>query len=468
MILFSKNLKKGKKWIYEVCLYSLALVLLPAILSVCFITENSFADRFYYTSLFVPSRTYHDFNSDYFTAPPTYRAIFPLNSPLARPYAKSPDPYSPRDYNNSVCTDSLQSAINFSQTSILQTSFSEFYVTNSEIPGNCRPADGSWYAWDSFYVSMLGEDGSRSYAKLSDYFDGFGSYSYSFTLPLTTGSNPGLYDSGDTYDYYFSFRSDSPFLTSDTSGVTSSGLDNLHVRFNLYSHKASGTTYNFSATDLLPYSDSNGSLSCDRSISSDFKKVSFHCLLDVSAVQLYQPTIYFSLYDSRGDLFPIWFNDSDIYLDDFYVITDGIDNLSSLSASVGMSGSDLQSAPGYDSVIYEPANDDFFEGLTNLFSFSVFNPFAPIFNLFTNGQSCASIPIIAGMLHAESDEYCSWFPSSVRSVLTPVFSLASVMLLFGFIVRWLGSSSGNFFEDSKSEEVSNQGGRWGHFKRGGK
>lgn len=75
-----------------------------------------------------------------------------------------------------------------------------------------------------------------------------------------------------------------------------------------------------------------------------------------------------------------------------------------------------------------------------IFNFSVINPFAPIFALFKSPDSCATIPIISNWLNSDSVVYCSWWPSSVRSVLTPVFGISSIMLLFGFVVRWLGGS----------------------------
>lgn len=116
-----------------------------------------------------------------------------------------------------------------------------------------------------------------------------------------------------------------------------------------------------------------------------------------------------------------------------------------------------------DNIPEDGGLSSFFNSLTNLFSFNFTNPFAPLFNLFTSGENCASIPIIAGMLHTDQTTYCSWFPSSVKNVLTPVFGLSSVMLVFGFAVHWLGSSSGNMFEDSGTHE-------WGklRFGKGGK
>ena len=80
--------------------------------------------------------------------------------------------------------------------------------------------------------------------------------------------------------------------------------------------------------------------------------------------------------------------------------------------------------------------------LLSIFNFNFSNPFAPILDSFTN-QQCVNIPTIANWLHSSSSQYCSWWPESIRNVLTPVFGLASSILLFGFVISWLrgGSSS---------------------------
>lgn len=74
---------------------------------------------------------------------------------------------------------------------------------------------------------------------------------------------------------------------------------------------------------------------------------------------------------------------------------------------------------------------------TGIFNLSnIIFPFRNFFG-FTSSQ-CASIPILGGMLGLGSGaEYCSWWPGSIRSILTPVFSVASMMLLFGFVLHWL-------------------------------
>lgn len=77
--------------------------------------------------------------------------------------------------------------------------------------------------------------------------------------------------------------------------------------------------------------------------------------------------------------------------------------------------------------------------LGNLFSFTAFNPFSGLFGLFTGG-GCKPIPTIGKMLNKPDASYCPWFPDNVRSVLTPVLGISSMMLIFGFFIRWLNGS----------------------------
>lgn len=134
----------------------------------------------------------------------------------------------------------------------------------------------------------------------------------------------------------------------------------------------------------------------------------------------------------------------------FYVITDS-DDTPGANYNDEPTGNHLDEAPGSPQAEAEEHEGDsggFFNALTNLFGFSFLNPFAPLFTMFTESNTCANIPIIAGMLHAEESTYCSWFSSETRGILTPVLGIAGMMLVFGFAVRWLGASSGNMFEDS--------------------
>ena len=77
--------------------------------------------------------------------------------------------------------------------------------------------------------------------------------------------------------------------------------------------------------------------------------------------------------------------------------------------------------------------------LGSLFSFTAFNPFSGLFGLFTGG-GCKPIPTIGKMLNKPDASYCPWFPNNVRSILTPVLGISSMMLIFGFFIRWLSGS----------------------------
>lgn len=80
-------------------------------------------------------------------------------------------------------------------------------------------------------------------------------------------------------------------------------------------------------------------------------------------------------------------------------------------------------------------------GLLGIFNITLLNPFAGIWEIFNSG-GCTSIPTIASWVGSDNATYCSWWPQSIRAALTPVFSLAAMILLFGFVMRWLGGGRG--------------------------
>lgn len=87
----------------------------------------------------------------------------------------------------------------------------------------------------------------------------------------------------------------------------------------------------------------------------------------------------------------------------------------------------------------EQGNDDAVKA-SGIFNFKLANPFESIFSLFLSSSTCANIPVLASWVHSDTSTVCSWWPQNVRNVLTPVFGIASMMLLFGFLMRWLGGS----------------------------
>ena len=142
--------------------------------------------------------------------------------------------------------------------------------------------------------------------------------------------------------------------------------------------------------------------------------------------------------------------------DSSIIVTDNDKTDSGVYFGQEVTGGDADDAPGSASSTVDGDGEvDWLSSLVNLFNFNFINPFAPLFEMFTDNSECASIPIIAGMLGSTETQYCPWFDSSTRSILTPVLSIASIMLLFGFLVRWLSSSSGNMFEDQTTHKWGN-------------
>lgn len=166
-------------------------------------------------------------------------------------------------------------------------------------------------------------------------------------------------------------------------------------------------------------------------------------------------TLYFS-HDSSHDFIWSYPDAYSMIYDSSIVVTNGDytpapDNVS--FQDFELHTNNLHDVPGYAGDTAEDIiqnNINYSQSLITLFGFSFINPFSPIFDLFTNNSSCAQIPTIAGMIHSEETQVCPWFDSTTRNIVTPVLGLSSMMLVFGFAVRWLGSSSGNMMEDDFS------------------
>lgn len=92
---------------------------------------------------------------------------------------------------------------------------------------------------------------------------------------------------------------------------------------------------------------------------------------------------------------------------------------------------------------YNPDNNgsSVFMSWFNIFNFGFLFPFSNFFNALTGSQSCVDVPIIGSMLSNPNARYCSWWSNDIRSVLTPVFSIFSIMIIFGFLMSFLKGHS---------------------------
>ena len=78
-------------------------------------------------------------------------------------------------------------------------------------------------------------------------------------------------------------------------------------------------------------------------------------------------------------------------------------------------------------------------GFDNL---SLLFPFAQIFTGFVNpDDECASIPTIATMIHSKDKIVCPFFSSNTRAILTPVITSVGLIIIFGFVIKFLMSGT---------------------------
>ena len=254
----------------------------------------------------------------------------------------------------------------------------------------------------------------------------------------------------------------------DDPSVDLSSYMNISFNYGIYISQVSGGSYEIGgtcSTDLKrddpsdPLSVWSFTYSCD-AVVDDYGGNLF------TVGSLVSPYLTISFDYLTDDINPFY----QFIFDSMLTVTDYDSTpASSTWNSTPVSGASPHSAPGsaYQNAL-SGKDPDYNSSLIDMFDFTALNPFQPIFGMFNHGSDCVSIPTIASMIHSNETTVCPWFDSNVRNIATPVVGISGMMLLFGFFVRWLGASSGNFFEDSRNEEVSNQGGRWGHFKRGGK
>lgn len=245
--------------------------------------------------------------------------------------------------------------------------------------------------------------------------------------------------SGRSIDFRFNFRFENPFTFEQTfldSGSISLVAD---VKTKTYDPDSSFDRRTFTCTSTqrqVGENDYYWDISCPVTLSEDFI--------------VFVPSL---IIDGNGN--KVFTTDGNWEFSSIYIVTDN-------DSSTGYSFNDSPTGNTNIWDSYWSANDnqfnpdeaDWFKSLVSLFSFDFVNPFAPIFNLFNN-DSCANIPTLASMLHSNETQVCPWFDSNVRNITTPVLGLASMMLVFGFVVRWLGSRSGNFIEDSGGVDIGN-------------
>ena len=223
---------------------------------------------------------------------------------------------------------------------------------------------------------------------------------------------------------------DGSFVTG--SSLSSSSLSSLDLKFYL-NHAGS----QYSSICYISQSVENSN------------QIDYSCSLTNSSQYDFNSYIIYMVLSSSASSLSV--SDHSWNFNNIYITING-DSTYGGYGGISQTGSFPNVAPG-SSDVHNQVNYN--ASLSSLFGFSFLNPFGGLFALFSDSSSCVSIPIIAGMLNAEETSYCPWFSSETRSILTPVLGVVGLMLVFGFAVRWLGSSSGNMFEDQTSHKWGN-------------
>lgn len=189
---------------------------------------------------------------------------------------------------------------------------------------------------------------------------------------------------------------------------------------------------------------------------SSYTRLDYSCpvSLDMDYVMISGPRLEISGNDNY-----VWRTDKEWRFAQTFIVTDNDDTpgynfndeITGGGTIVGDAENEIPDQSGMwqmDAATLDALIDNFFPNLMGMFNFNLFNPFISIFGLFTSGEDCVNVPIFASMIHSDNPQVCPWFPGWVRNITTPVMSIVSTMLLFGFMLRWVRSSSSDFSPDS--------------------
>lgn len=278
---------------------------------------------------------------------------------------------------------------------------------------------------------------SFSFSRLFDGPDNYIPYVRSLSIPLQTSD--GYFQkyqnltSGRQFEWHFSFQFTDTFERPEDMSRTYArirlyGLPRSSQRLDNYQESFFNCTETVTQSMLDDETRYSVDYSCPVTLDTDYS--------DFMSVQ-------FQIGNENDDFVFHTTKSWDFY--SAYLVTDN-DYTSGYSFNTDLDGD-----------IWGPNNGDptgesdisWFDSFINLFNFNVpSSPLGFLFSSFINPDTCAQIPTIASMIHSEETQVCPWFPAETRAITTPVLTLFSGFLLFGFIMHWLGSSSGNFIEDS--------------------
>lgn len=330
------------------------------------------------------------------------------------------------------------------------------YLENNVLPYS--------YSSDSFAFQSHFTDPSTGYrySNALSFYDGFyGNFSRFSSLSIPLHDFDGYFwDSSNLYsgrDIRFegAFEFDDGFSWNPD-------LSNLYFKVVL-----DGVTSDIPSegSDLVSY---HQEINCTANLISlggdgvvnSLTRLEYSCPSNLQSDLLYVfPRLVISNVSTSGDGDYVWSSNGNWRFAWTYLVTDN-DSTPGPSFNSHTTGGGVQIGNAANQVtsddniwIVDPNNlsnlfDNFFPNLIGMFNFNLFNPFSSLFAMFSSGDSCVNIPILGSMLHVDNDQVCPYFPVTVRNILTPVMSIIATMLLFGFLIRWIRSSSSDFSPDA--------------------
>lgn len=244
-------------------------------------------------------------------------------------------------------------------------------------------------------------------------------------------SNNSLWYGGPTYAVYNADSSIMPFLSSDEVASTTSGLTYRSYR-SIFKY-AGGTLLCNNATITMSSSGGMFATESYRITSVVFWKVNNSGASNQDIINSINSQSQ-ALSDINNGI-----QDTNDKLDDVN------DNLQDLRSSQEQANDDANDRYEDEKDTISGNGQDAQDSADSLdMSFGVPWILSAWYSLFID-SNCASIPTIKSWIHSTETQVCSPWPSAVRSTLTPIFSVLSGLLLFGFVIRWL---KGGMFNNS--------------------
>lgn len=115
-------------------------------------------------------------------------------------------------------------------------------------------------------------------------------------------------------------------------------------------------------------------------------------------------------------------------------------NIQNLQDSVDQSNQDANDRYEDEKDIINDNGDNANSSWTDNADNLKFQPPTFLFNWFWSlgtTDQCVDISTLASLIHSNETRYCSWYPTNIRSIISPIINIFLVCFISGFIIKWL-------------------------------